>query len=150
MAQLYSTLPYHGPTSFYFTLPWLYFILLDSTVLYITLSGSTSLYFTLHYPIMALLYSSFLYPCMALYHSTLFYIIPPWVYFTLLDCTLLYHGSTSLYFTLRYRTLAQYSSLYFTLLNFTLLHPGSTSLYLILHYSTVALFHCTIRFHGCT
>ena len=39
---------------------------------------------------------------MVVLHSTWLYITLPWLYFTLLDSTLLYNGSTSLYFTLYY------------------------------------------------
>ena len=39
---------------------------------------------------------------MALLHSNRLYITLPWLYFTLLDSTILYLGSTSLYFTLHY------------------------------------------------
>jgi len=34
---------------------------------------------------------------MALLHSTTINITVPWIYFTLLDSTLLYHGPTSFY-----------------------------------------------------
>ena len=75
---------YNSPTSFYlnvhsctiwlyFTLEWLYFILLDSRLPY---NGPTSPYLTLHYNTMP--------------------------YFTVLGSTLLYHGSASLYLTLNY------------------------------------------------
>ena len=85
----------------------------------------------------------------------------PWLYFTLLHCTtfytmvlldsaFLYHGSTSLYFTLHYCAIAQgiilnstllYHS-YFALFHSTLLFHGSTSLYLI--YCLVALLYFII------
>ena len=65
MALLHSTL-------LYISLPWLFFILVYSRLLY-------------H---------------MALVHSTLFYITPPLLYLTLLDSTLIYNGSTSLYYIL--------------------------------------------------
>ena len=74
---------------------------------------------------------------MALLHSTLIYINLPWLYFILLYSKLIYHGSTSFYFTL-YLTLP---CLYFTLLYSTSLYHGSTSLYFTLHYPTVALLH---------
>ena len=63
-------------TSLYFiyiTLPWLYFTLLDSTLLRAT---------------------------MALLDPAQLYITLPWLYFTPLDSALLYHDSTLLYFTL--------------------------------------------------
>jgi len=123
----------------YITVPWLYFTLLDSTLIY---QGSTSLYVTLHFSTMDLL------------HSTWLYTTLPWLYFTLLDPTLLYHGSTSFYFTLHYCTkfLLHSTLLYidlpwlyftlldsalhyqgFTLLDSRLLNHGSTSLYFSLH-----------------
>ena len=37
---------------------------------------------------------------MSLLHSALLYIIVPWLYFTILDPTLFYHGFTSRYFSL--------------------------------------------------
>ena len=86
MAILHSITLYemdlHHSTRHYITLPWLYFTLLDSTLLH---NESTSLYLTLHYSTMALL------------HSTGLYIPLPWINFTLLDSTLLHHVSTSLY-----------------------------------------------------
>ena len=71
MALLHST-------RLFINLPWLYFTLLDSTLLY---HGSTPLYLTIHNTTLALL------------HSTRLYITLPWLYFILLDFTLLYHGS---------------------------------------------------------
>ena len=53
-----------------------------------------SLYLTLHTSTLALL------------HTTWLYITVPWLYFTLLDSTLLYIGSTSLYLTLHYSNMA--------------------------------------------
>jgi len=61
---------------------------------------------------------------MALLHSTKIYITLPWLYFTLLDSTFLYHGSTSLY-----RLYITVPWLYFTLLDSTLLYHDCTSLY---------------------
>ena len=90
--------------------------LLHSTFFYISLPWH---YFTLHHPTMALLYSSLLY----------------WLYFTLLDSTLLYHGSTLLYITLPW--------LYH---DSTLPKDGSTSLYFSLHYSTMALLDSTLLY----
>ena len=89
MAVLHSTLLYNGSISLYFTInvPWLYFILLDSTLFY---HGSTSLYINV-----------------------------PWLYFILLDSALFYHGSTSLYSTLHRTT------------DFTLLYSGSSYLTLL-------------------
>ena len=78
---------------------------------------------------------------MAQLHSILHYIILPWLYFTLLDSALLYRGSTSLYFTLRYRTLTLY-----TLHYSTLPYHGTTSLYFTLHYLTMALLHSTLLY----
>ena len=110
---LHSTLLYHGSNSFHFilfTLPWLYFALL-----YISL---TCLYFT---PLLPWLSSTGLYstlPCMVLLHSSSLYII--------------YHGSIWLSFTLPY---------------------GSTLLYLTLLHSTMALFILlvsTSAYYGCT
>ena len=83
---------------------------------------------------------------MALLHSTSLYITLPWLYFSLLASTLLYHGSTSLYLTRS--TLLYYGSTslnltlpspYFILLDSTLLYHGSTSFCFSLHYSTMAL-----------
>ena len=79
---------------------------------------------------------------MALLHYIWLYITLPWLYFTLLDSTLHYHGSTSLYVTLRYTTMALLDStslyiivpwLIFTLLDSPLLYHGSTSLYTSLY-----------------
>ena len=123
------------PTWPYITLPWLYFTLLDSKLLYhgsISLytwfytillfdctslyCGSSSLHLTLHYSTMVLL------------HSIRLYITRPWLYFTLLDSTLLYRcfDPTSLY----------------TWIYITLLY-SSTSLHLTLHYSTIDVLHST-------
>ena len=76
-------------TRIYITLPWLYFSLLDSTLLY---HGSTSTYYTQHYSTMTILRFTRLY--ITLYTMALLHSVP------LLDSTLLYHGSTSLYITL--------------------------------------------------
>ena len=127
-------------TLLYITLPWLYFILLSSTVallhstvLYCTLlyHGSTSLNFSLH-----LVYSMvLLYP------------------------TLLFHGSTSLYFTLHYSSMALLHStwfhimqpwFYFTPLYSTFLYPVSTSLSITVHYSTMALHHLYVALNYST
>ena len=70
----------------------------------------------------------------------------------LLDSTLLYHGSTSMYYTLRHSTMAVLDStriyitlpwLYVSLLDSTLLYYGSTSTYYTLHYSTMTVLHFT-------
>ena len=109
----YSTITQLHFPWFYITLPQIYFILLDSTLLY---HSSTSLYFTLQYHTIAQLHPTWLYITlpwlhftlldttllytMALLHSTWHYITLPWLSFTLLDSTLIYRGSTSLYFNL--------------------------------------------------
>ena len=116
MALLHSTLLY---------LPWLYFTLLDSTLLlwlYLGLlhstllyHGSTTIYLTLHYSTMVLLHSTWTLLLCPLLDSTRLYTLLdslPWLYFTLLR----------LYITLPW--------LYFTLLD-------------SLHYSTMALLHST-------
>ena len=73
--------------------------------------------------------------------STRIYITLPWLCFSLLDSTLLYHGSTSTYYTQHYSTMTilRFTRLYITLqwLYFTVY------LYLILHYSTMVLLHST-------
>ena len=85
----------------YITLPWLYFTLLDSTLVY--------LYFTLDFSTLALLDSTNFYhgstslnltlqiSTMALLHATWLYISLSyiWLYFTVLDSTLLYHHDGS-------------------------------------------------------
>ena len=79
---------------------------------------------TTRYLPMALLHSAWLYntlPSLYLTDITL-----QWLYFALIDSTLLYHGSS-----------------YITLLYSTILHHGFTSLYFTLHNSTMALFNCT-------
>ena len=58
MALHYSTFALLHYNVLYITLPWLYFILLDSSSLY---HDSTSLYFIMHYSTMALLHSTWLY-----------------------------------------------------------------------------------------
>ena len=67
---------------------------------------------------------------MILLHTSWLYITLPWLYFTLLDSTLVY-----LYFTLDFSTLA--------LLDSTNFYHGSTSLNLTLQISTMALLHAT-------
>ena len=133
MALLHSTL-------LYITLPWLYWILINSKLLY---HGSMSLYFTLHDSNMALL------------HSTSFCIIQTLLYLTLLHSTLLYHG----YFTLLDSTLHYPCSTKFTKHDSTMSLLHSTlfyiflqwlyfTLYFILHDSTVHLLHSTFLYHG--
>ena len=82
----------------YIPLPWLYFTLLDSTLLY---HGSTSLYWTLHYSCSTSLYQTLYYPTMTLLHFILLYnvsisdyITPPWLYFTLYQSTMTLLDST--------------------------------------------------------
>ena len=123
----HTKLIYHDSTSLY---------LLGSTSTSTLLNpGSTSLYLTLHNSTMALLHSTSLYiiSTMSLHYSTLislipwlysslvskltwFYITLSWLHFTLLDSTLLYHGSTSLY----YRDSTLLPWLYFTVLDSTI------------------------------
>ena len=70
-------------------------------------------------------------------HFTWLYITLPWLYSTKLDPTLLYHGSTPLYLTLHYSTVALLHStwlfktlswLYSTLFDSTLFYRSSTPL----------------------
>jgi len=136
-------------TWLYITLPWFYFTLLDSTLLY---QGYTSLYFTLHYSTLAILKSTWVYITLPWFYFTLLdstFPVPSFN-FTLLDSTLLYQGSTSLYVILHYSTVVHLHStglyitlpwLYFTLLDSTLLYHGWISLYFTLSYSTMALLH---------
>ena len=77
---------------------------------------------------------------MALVHSTLFYITLPWLYFTLLDYTLLYLGSSLIYFTLFW--------FYFTLLYSTIFYNGSPSLYFTLHWLYFTLLYSILLYHG--
>ena len=122
----YSTIALLHSTSLYITLPWLYLTPLDPTLLY---HGATSLYLTLQistirsstWLCIALpwLYFTLDFSTLALLHSTWLYISLPWLYFTFLNLhystmallcllysTLLYHGSTSLCYTLQYSTKA--------------------------------------------
>ena len=133
--SLYQSVHYHGYTSHYISLPLLYFTLCDTTLVY---HCSTSLYQTQYWCPIVLLHSTRLYVTLAwlyftlqdsIHYSTMALII------TLLDSTLLYHGSTSMYQTLHYSTMALLHStrlyitlvwLYFTLLDSTLLYNGST------------------------
>ena len=158
------------PSSLYFTSPWIYFTLLESTLFYydsisvyytplhstndstslrLTLAtsfchGSTSLSFNLPHFTTALAHSNWLYfyyGSTSLYHCSIyFYFTLPWLYFILLDSTTLYYGSTWLY------TLALLFSLNVLpfikpLLDFTL-----AWLYWLYHGSTsytIALLLCT-------
>ena len=79
---------------------------------------------------------------MVLLHSTLLYIILLWLYFTPLDSTLFYHGSTSLH-------PLDSTLLYFTLQS-TWLYISLPWLYLTLQYSSMALHDSTILYHGST
>ena len=130
----YSTFIYHGSTSLYLilhdsttaqihstslymTLPWLYFSLLPSMLFY---HGSTSHYLTLItilWIYFTLRHSTHNFTMSPL-QSTSLYIILTWLYLTILDSTLHYHGSTSL-------------------------NHGSTSLYFTLRFFTMALLHST-------
>ena len=143
-------------TPVYFTLSWfylsllyqlrLYFILLDSTLLF---HGSSSLYLTQNHSTMGLLHCTSLYftqrgytslyltqpYTLSKFHFILLDTTLPWVYIALFDCTSLYHGSTSLYISLLCSTMAPLHStslytilpcLYFTVLQSTSLYHGST------------------------
>ena len=99
MALLHST-------RLYITLPWLYFTLLDSTLLFLGLT-------------------------MALLHSTRLNFTIPWLYFTLLDSMNVYHSSTSLYLTLNNSSM--------DLLHSTWLYINVPCLYFILIDSTLSL-----------
>ena len=72
---------------------------------------------------------------MALLHSSRLYITVPWLYFTVLESTLLYYGSTLLYETLHYpiKALLQSTRNYITL----------TWIYFTLHNATMAILHAT-------
>ena len=127
----YSTIVRLDCSLLYINLPWLYFTLLQSTLLY---HGSTSFYFTLHYPTIPLLQSTLLCISLPRLYFTL-YMTLQWLHFTVLDSTLFFHGSTSVYFALHYSTmdLLQCTGLYitlpwlyFTLPDYLLLYHGST------------------------
>ena len=71
------------------------------------------------------------------------------LYVTVLDSTVLYHGSTLLYTRLNNNL----PWLYFTLLESTLFYHVWTSIYMSLDYSTMALVHTTslyitLPYHG--
>ena len=115
LTLFYSTLALLNSTWLYITLHCLYFSLLGSRLLYIGCTSlyltlyyydSTSLYLSLHYSAMALLHCTWLnitlhWPyTLAIHHSYWLYITLLWLYFILLESTLLYHSSTSHYFTL--------------------------------------------------
>ena len=125
----YTTMALRGSTWVHYTLPWLYFAVLDSTTLY---HGSTPLY------IMALLHTTSVYyilPWLSFtlhdsttcYHGSPWhsytlpwlYSILPWLYLTLHDSTTFYHGSTWLYYTW----------LYMPLVHYTIATPSSICLY---------------------
>ena len=99
----------------------------SSTLLYY---GSTSLDITL--PCMALLYLNLHNSTKTILLSTGPYITLPWIYFNLLDSSLLNH------------------KLYFTLLDSTLLYYASISLYIILQWLYFNLLHSTLLYHGFT
>ena len=137
MTLHHSNIALLRPTRLYITLSWFYFTLLDSVLIK---HGSTLLHLSLHNSTMPLLYSTWLIPwlnalylplhisnmallnslhnsSMALLHSTRLYINRPWINFTLLDSTYIYHGSTSLYSTLHNSSM---TLLHSTRLNITL------------------------------
>ena len=161
MTLHHSNIALLRPTRLYITLSWFYFTLLDSvlikhgsTLLHLSLHNSTmpllystwlipwlnALYLSLHISNMALLNSISLYITQAwlYFHSTRLYINRPWINFTLLDSTYIYHGSTSLYSTLHNSSMTLLHST-----DSTLHYHGSTSLYLTLYNSTMALLHST-------
>ena len=120
-STLLSILLWHGSTSLYITLPWLYFTILDSKWLY---HGSTWLYLTLPDSTMTLL------------HCTSLYISLPWFYLPLLDSKLLYNALYSNWLCITFHLL------YFIPLYFHLYHC-STSPYLTVLPSTMAPLHST-------
>ena len=73
------------------------------------------------------LYLTLLHSIVALLHFTWPYITLPWLYFTLLDSTLLIHASTSFYLTLLHSTMA----LLHSTIGSTLLYHDFTSLCLL-------------------
>ena len=131
------TMPLLYSTRLYFLRPWLYFLhysyyftLFDSTLLF---HGSTTLYWILHkFTIALTLLKATAFYIIALVHCAWHNITLPWFYFTLLDYTLLCHGSTSLYLTLQYSTIdllhCLITWLYLTRLDSTALCHGFTSL----------------------
>ena len=133
MALVDSTTFHHGSTPVYlslhystmalfdstFTLPWLYFTLLDSILL---LHGCSSVYFTIFY-----------------HGSTSLHLTPYYFTIVVLHSTAFYHSSTSLYILLYF--ILHYSTMTLTLLpcaiavlDSTILYYCSSSFYLILHY----------------
>ena len=149
MALLHSTW-------FYINLPWLYFTLLDSTLLYYCSASlyltqhfstmplphstwpsflyrsSRPFYLTLHYATIVVLHSAWLYILVQLF-LTWIYICLAWLYFTVLDSTLLHIGSASLF---QYFTMDLLHSTWFYI---TLLRLSFIKFYLTLCYSKVAL-----------
>ena len=137
----------------YIPLPWLYFTLVDcihsptmallhSTSLYITLHSnmplchSTRIYSTLYHASTSLyLKSTLLHHGSTLLYTTGVYITLTWLYFALIDSTLLYRSSTWLYLWF-----------YYSLLHSTFLYYSFTSLYFTLHYSTMALLYLTLHY----
>ena len=100
---------------------------------------------------------------MALLHSSWLYITLLWLYFSPLDSTLFYSGSTSLYLNLHHSTLGLLHStspqiilpsLYFTLLDLTLLYHGSilysTWLYITPPWLYFSLLDSTLLYHSST
>jgi len=77
---------------------------------------------------------------MALLHSSTLYITLPWLYFTVLDSTLHYHDSPSLYWILHFSTNA--------LLHSTRLYITLPWCYFNLHCSTMALHDTTFLYQG--
>ena len=127
---------------------------------------SISLYFSLHSSTMAQLQATLLYISLPWLYLTI--LNSKFLYFTLLDYTILYHGSISLslsiplpwlYFTLLSSTLLYHGSSYFNVLHTKLLYHGSTLLYFPLLYSPFYIFLpwlyfiilCfTLLYHGST
>ena len=83
---------------------------------------------------------------MALLHLIRLYITLPLLYFTLLDSTLLYHGSTLLYIIVPYG----YTSFYLILYNSKIAKLHSTRLYIILPWLFFTLRDSTELYHGYT
>ena len=161
----YSTIALFHCTRVYITLSWLYFTLLDSTLLCKALLHSTWLYTILYHRTLSL-YLSLCYCTMALHHSTWPYATLPWpylipqstrlyinvqwFYFNLPNSILLYHRSTSLYLVLLYSIMAL---LYSTWLYVTLPWPyvhNSTRLYINLPWFYFNLPDSTLLYHGST
>ena len=141
MTLLHSTIGVVDSTWLYFTVSWLYFILLGYTLLYHGFTSFTRLYITLPWLYFYLLDSTY-------FDSTSFCNCSTWLYISF------YHGSITLYlrvplsttnlldFTWLYFTLLHLPWLYFTLLDvilhcFYIIYFSSMSLYL-------TLLHCTM------